>query len=141
MDKSNEYAYIGIKIVFTIISVLLMFPLMIHGGINYYRTLFIFLIGKIIDLAFGITRESNYRLRVWDMINQILGTAACAFSFCAMIPDFFALFKKYAIWVNMLLMLFVISCVLKDIFKFILLTIKINTISIESDRSIKRRVI
>ena len=50
-----------------------------------------------------------------------------------MISDFFALFEKYTVWVNAVLMLFVISCGLKDIIKFIALTIKINFIS-ENER-------
>lgn len=133
MDKNTEFAYTGIKIVFTIISVLLMFPLIWSGGVNYYRTLFIFLFGKIIDLAFRVNKEDIYYLRIWDIFNQILGTFSCAFSFCAMIPDFFALFEKYTVWVNAVLMLFVISCGLKDIIKFIALTIKINFIS-ENER-------
>lgn len=133
MDKNSEYTYTGIKIIFTIISILLMFPLMLDGGINYYRTLFIFLFGKVIDLVFRINSEDIYYLRVWDIFNQIWGTFSCAFSFCAMIPDFFILFKKYTVLVNMLLMLFVISCGLKEITKFIILTIKINFIS-ENER-------
>ena len=46
VSTNDDYAYTGIKIIFNLISVFLLFPLMWSGGIDYYRTLFIFLSKK-----------------------------------------------------------------------------------------------
>lgn len=127
MNCNNEYAYTGIRIIFMLISVFLMFPIVWDGGINYYRTLFIFLFGKIIDLFFLEPNERFNLFTFWNIINQIIGTIACAFSFCAMIPDFFNLFKKYTIQVNIILMICIVSYTFKDLMKFIILTVKRNS--------------
>ena len=133
MDRNNEYAYTGIKIIFMLITVFLMFPTMWEGGINYYRTLFIFLFGKQIDLFFLESNEKVKLFNFWNTINQVIGTIACAFSFCAMIPDFFATFKKFSIQINIILIICIVSYTAKDLMKFIILTIKRNSSPISHD--------
>ena len=129
MNGNNEYAYTGIRIIFMLISVFLMFPIVWDGGINYYRTLFIFLFGKIIDLFFLEPNERFNLFTFWNILNQIIGTIACAFSFCAMITSFSNLFVKYLIEVNCILMSCVVTFVLADFVKFIKLFINIHFIS------------
>lgn len=128
MNSKEEYTYRGIKIIFTIISVMLMFPLLVNGEQTYYRTLFIFLIGKVIDLFFKDENKDALWLKIWDIVNQYVGSVACAFAFCAMIPDFSKLYSVYVDEVNTALMLCVISCLLKDIAVQLYLTIKIKLI-------------
>lgn len=41
-----------IKIIFSLISLLLIIPMLLSGGDSYYRTLFIFLINRVIDMFF-----------------------------------------------------------------------------------------
>jgi hypothetical protein len=93
VNSEDKYAYRGIKIIFALVSVMLMFPLLVNGEETYYRTLFIFLIGKVVDLFFANESENKLFFKVWDITNQIIGAGACAFAFCAMIPDFAKLFK------------------------------------------------
>lgn len=52
MSPEDKYAYKGIKIIFSLVSVMLMVPLLVNTEQTYYRTLFIFLIGKVVDLFF-----------------------------------------------------------------------------------------
>ena len=120
VSTNDDYAYTGIKIIFNLISVFLLFPLMWSGGIDYYRTLFIFLFGKTIDLFFMKNKEEHFLLIVWNVFNQIIGIIACAFSFCAMVASFSKLFG---------MMICTITWILKDIAKFILLSIDVNFVN------------
>ena len=129
VSTNDDYAYTGIKIIFKLISVFLLFPLMWSGGIDYYRTLFIFLFGKTIDLFFMKNKEKHFLLIVWNVFNQIIGIIACAFSFCAMVASFSKLFGLYSIQINIGLMICTITWILKDIAKFILLSIDVNFVN------------
>lgn len=128
MDKNNEYAYTGIKIIFNLISIFLLFPLIWNGGIDFYRTLFIFLFGKVIDLFFTKNVETNRFLRVWEFVNQVLGMIACAFSFCAMVTSFSDLFIGYLLEINCILMSCAVTFILIDFVKFIKLFVSIHFI-------------
>ena len=99
------------------------------GGVDFYRTLFIFLFGKVIDLFFTKDIETNHFPKTWEFVNQILGIITCAFSFCTMITSFSNLFVKYLIEVNCILMSCVVTFVLADFVKFIKLFINIHFIS------------
>ena len=128
MDKNSEYAYTGIKIIFNLISVFLLFPLIWNGGIDFYRTLFIFLFGKVIDLFFTKDVETNSFLKIWKFANQVLGIVACAFSFCSMVTNFSNMFVKYLLQVNCILMSCVVTFILSDFIKFIKLFIEIHSV-------------
>lgn len=63
------------------------------------------------------------------IFNQIIGIIACAFSFCAMVASFSKLFGMYSIQINIGLMICTITWILKDIAKFILLSIDVNFVN------------
>lgn len=138
MSLEDKYAYRGIKIIFALVSVMLMFPLLVNEESAFYRTLFIFLIGKVVDLFYKDESEKKIFFRIWDIINQIIGAGACAFAFCSMIPDFANLFTNYLMQVNIALMSCVVSCMFKDIAELVFLAIKIKLISKEIDYNIKQ---
>ena len=129
MSTEDKYAYRGIKFIFSLISVFLMFPSFINGDSTYYRTLFIFLIGKVVDLFFKDESENVLRFKIWDIANQIVGATACAFSFCLMIPDFASILTLHLSNANIFLMACVLSCMIKEIALLIYLAIRTKRIN------------
>ena len=88
MEKENGKQD-GIKIIFSLISLFLMIPLLISNESgNYYRTLFIFLINRIIDMFFGENNSEKIFFIIWHLINQWLGVIACAIAFCSIDLEF-----------------------------------------------------
>lgn len=129
MNSKDEYKYRGIKIIFTIISVMLMVPLIKDGGQSFYKTLFIFMIGKVIDLLFNDESKDFIFFAVWDIINQYLGILTCAFSFSALMPDFISLLSdKASLAINYSLTVSVVSFLFKDIAIQVYLTIKVKLV-------------
>lgn len=123
MTTRNNYAYLGIRIIFTLIAVFLMVPLMRSGEASYYQILFVFLFGRMIDLIFVKFEGTPNWLKVWNMVMCIIGIVACAFSMCAMIPDFSELVKRYVVQVNIVLMFYVVLYIIKDVITFIYLAV------------------
>lgn len=138
MSPEDKYAYKGIKIIFSLVSVMLMVPLLVNTEQTYYRTLFIFLIGKVVDLFFKDESGNVLFFKIWDIANQIIGAFACAFAFCSMIPDFVLLFKDNLLQVNVVLMICVISCMLKDVAELVVLAIKIKSVKKEINYNIQQ---
>lgn len=62
MEKENGKQD-NLKIIFSLISLFLMIPPLINVEDSYYRTLFIFLINRVIDMFFR--RKTNETLFLW----------------------------------------------------------------------------
>lgn len=104
-----------IKIIFSVISLVLMVVPLLKGTAEYYRTLFIFLINRVIDLFFQTEYDEPGFFSIWEFINQWAGAIICALSFCLMVPDFLSFFNtKVKTVVNILLFLTAVSFVTKD---------------------------
>lgn len=118
MGKDN------LKIIFSFISVFLMIPSMIHGDDGYYRTLFIFLINRVIDM-FGEDKKDEIRfLVVWSLINQWIGAMACAVAFSLIEPNLAAICKIYSRQINIVLFVIALSCVFKEMTVSVIASVK-----------------
>ena len=120
MKKENR----NVKIIFSLISLFLMLPMLLAGDSNYYRTLFIFLINRVIDIILQEKRDIPVFLMAWSLINQWLGVIATAVAFCSIAPDFANLFAKHSMVVNLALFIAAISCILNELLELIVISIK-----------------
>lgn len=123
MDKGNNKQD-NIKLVFSIISLLLMIPPLISGDTSYYRTLFIFLINRVIDMFYGKKNDENIFFIVWSLFNQWFGVIACSLAFCSLSPDFLDVCAGYSDKINNALFVAALSCVLKEMLAQIVRSVK-----------------
>lgn len=114
----------NLKIIFSLISLFLMIPPLINGDVGYYRTLFIFLINRVIDMFFARREQESVFFIVWSLINQWIGVMACAVAFSSIAPDFAALCMPYSTQINICLFVAAVSCVLKEMMELIVLSVK-----------------
>lgn len=113
MEKENGKQD-NLKVIFSLISLFLMIPPLISGDSSYYRTLFIFLINRVIDMFFKRKSNEAVFFVVWSLLNQWIGVVACAVAFCSIAPDFAKICKSYSNQINIALFVSGISCVLKE---------------------------
>lgn len=127
----------NLKIIFSLISLFLMIPPLISGDESYYRTLFIFLINRVIDMFFKRKSNETVFFVVWSLINQWIGVVACAVAFCSIAPDFADVCKAYSNQINTMLFVSAISCVLKEMAVLIVTSVKESLVKekIKSDVS------
>ncbi|MBO5474339.1 MAG: hypothetical protein J6A08_11250 [Lachnospiraceae bacterium] len=123
MEKENSKQD-NLKIIFSLISLFLMIPPLINGDNSYYRTLFIFLINRVIDMTFKRKNNETVFFVVWSLINQWIGVLACAIAFCSIAPDFAEICKSYSDQINITLFVSAISCVLKEMIVLIVISVK-----------------
>lgn len=123
MEKENGKQD-NLKIIFSLISLFLMIPPLINGQNSYYRTLFIFLINRVIDMFFKRKTNETLFFMVWSLLNQWIGVVACAIAFCSIAPDFAQICKSYANQINIVLFVSAISCVLKEMAALIVVSVK-----------------
>lgn len=125
----------NLKIVFSLISILLMIQPLINGQNSYYRTLFIFLINRVIDISFETENKEGIFFTIWSLINQWIGVIASAVAFCALTPGFMTIFNSYSKNVSIFLLVSAISCVFKEMLILIIISVKEKLIleKIESD--------
>ena len=78
----GEYGSKSLKIMFSLITIFLMIPLLVSNNDdkNYYRTIFIFLASKDIDLLTTSSVVNIKMFRYWDFINQFVGSILAALS-------------------------------------------------------------
>ena len=138
MEKENGKQE-NLKIIFSLISLFLMIPPLISGDNSYYRTLFIFLINRVIDMCFGRQSNESTFFAVWSLLNQWIGACACAFAFCSMVPDFAAICKSYSNAINIILFLSAMSCVLKEMVVLIAASVKESLIKEKLKSEINER--
>lgn len=112
------------KIVFSLISLLLMIPPLVNGDDSYYRTLFIFLINRVIEMFFKRRSDEAVLFVVWSLFNQWIGVVACAVAFCSIAPDFTAVIEAYSHQINIVLFVSAISCVLKEMIELVVISVK-----------------
>lgn len=112
------------KIIFSLISIFMMLPPFISGDTSYYRTLFIFLINRVIDMCFKKNKNDITFLIVWSLINQWVGVVACALAFCSLDPDFQMICEKHSALINVCLFVAAVSCVLKEMSLLVVLSVK-----------------
>lgn len=124
LNKQGE----NIKIIFSIISLCLMFIPLVKGTDDYYRTLFIFLINEVIDLLFGLKNIKIRFFSIWAFLNQWLGVVACSIAFCLMVKDFYHICSKYIQNINLSLFTLTISFVLFDLSYLIFVSYKTNVV-------------
>lgn len=136
MEKENSRQD-NLKIIFSLISLFLMIPPLINNENSYYRTLFIFLINRVIDMFFQRKSNETIFFVVWSLINQWIGVLACAIAFCSIAPDFAKICKSYSNLINIILFVSAVSCVLKEMALLIVLSVKERLIKekIKSDVS------
>lgn len=121
-EENNKQDYL--KLVFSLISLLLMIPPLINFETSFYRTLFIFLINRVIDMFFRKRNNENTFFVVWSLINQWIGVIACSLAFCSLEPDFLSICDPYSDKINIGLFVAALSCVLKEMLMLILQSIK-----------------
>lgn len=114
----------NLKIIFSLVSLFLMIPPLINGDNSYYRTLFVFLINRVIDLSFERKTNEAVFFVVWSLLNQWIGVLACAVAFCSLAPDFAEICKFYSGQINIALFVSAISCVLKEMTVLIVISVK-----------------
>lgn len=136
MEKENGKQD-NLKIIFSLISLFLMIPPLINGDNGYYRTLFIFLINRVIDMFFKRKSNETVFFVVWSLLNQWIGVLACAVAFCSIAPDFAEICKSYSNQINIVLFVSAISCVLKEMVALIVASVKESLVKekIKSDVS------
>lgn len=122
-----------IKIIFSLISLFLMLPPLMSCDSNYYRSLFIFLINRVIDMLYDDNNNEPVFFIIWSLLNQWISLFVCAFSFCLLAPDFAEICKNYTKQINIILFVSAISCVLKELMILIIISIK--------QKIIKRKII
>ena len=113
MERENSKQD-NLKIIFSLISLFLMIPPLTNGDKSYYRTLFIFLINRIIDMSFQQRSNETTFFAVWSLVNQWVGTVACAGAFCLLSPDFADFIKTFSNQINISLFVVAFSCVVKE---------------------------
>lgn len=118
-DRSDN-----IKIIFSLISLLLMIPPLMKAEESYYRTLFIFLINRVIDMFFKGKSHEKIFFVVWSLLNQWIGVVACAVAFCSISPDFVKIFQSYNKIINIALFVSAISCVLREMVPLIIKSVQ-----------------
>ena len=123
MEKENGKQN-NLKIIFSLISLFLMIPPLINVEDSYYRTLFIFLINRVIDMFFRRKTNETLFFVVWSLLNQWIGVVACAIAFCSIAPDFAEICKSYANQINIGLFVSAISCILKEMVTLIVISVK-----------------
>ena len=123
MEKENGKQD-NLKIIFSLISLFLMISPLINGEDSYYRTLFIFLINRVIDMFFRRKTNETLFFVVWSLLNQWIGVIACAIAFCSIASDFAEICKSYANQINIGLFVSAISCVLKEMVTLIVISVK-----------------
>lgn len=123
MDKENNMQD-GFKLVFSLISLFLMMPLLINGDESYYRTLFIFLINRVIEMFFKSNGNESRLFIVWALVNQWFGVIASAFAFCSIVPDFAQMCMPYSRQINFALFTVASSCVLKEMLVLVVRSVK-----------------
>lgn len=138
MEKENGKSD-GLKIIFSLISLFLMIPLLIDGDNSYYRTLFIFLINRIIDMFFIRKDNEAIFFIVWSLINQWVGVLACAIAFCTIAPDFAQICESYSNQINIVLFVAAISCVLKEMVVLIVASVKESLVKKKIKKDVNER--
>ena len=123
----------NIKIIFSLISLFLMLPPLMGCDSNYYRSLFIFLINRVIDMLYDDNNNEPIFFIIWSLLNQWISLFVCAFSFCLLAPDFAEICKNYIKQINIILFVSAISCILKELMILIIISIK--------QKMIKRKII
>lgn len=123
MDKENNMQD-GLKLVFSLVSLFLMMPLLINGDESYYRTLFIFLINRVIEMFFKSNGNESWLFIVWALVNQWFGVIASAFAFCSIVPDFAQMCMPYSHQINFVLFMVALSCVAKEMSVLIVRSVK-----------------
>lgn len=113
-----------LKIIFSLISLLLMLPPLINNDNSYYRTLFIFLINRVIDLFFAKENHEKAVFIAWSLLNQWLGAFACVLAFCSLVPEFLIICQSFSSFINIGLFVSAVSCVLLDLVLLIYKSIK-----------------
>ena len=128
----GEYGSKSLKIMFSLITIFLMIPLLVSNNDdkNYYRTIFIFLASKDIDLLTTSSVVNIKMFRYWDFINQFVGSILAALSRALLFDDFASIFNDKIIWyLKICLILSVLSIILKELFELLVLGIKTKLIT------------
>lgn len=128
----GEYESKSLKIMFSLITIFLMIPLLVSNNDdkNYYRTIFIFLASKDIDLLTTSSVVNIKMFRYWDFINQFVGSILAALSCALLFDDFASIFNDKIIWcLKICLILSVLSIILKELFELLVLGIKTKLIT------------
>lgn len=123
MEKENGKQD-NLKFIFSLISLFLMIPPLIDCDKGYYRTLFIFLINRVIDMFFKNKNNESVFFVIWSLLNQWIGVVACAIAFCSLEPEFAEICKSYSNQINMILFVSAVSCVLNEMIELIITSIK-----------------
>ncbi len=138
-DNEKRKDIKDIKIIFSVISLLLMIPMLLNGGDSYYRTLFIFLINRVIDMFFEKGNNESAFFAVWSLLNQWVCVGTSAIAFCSLSPDFAGVCISYAVYINIILFISATLCVLKEMLQMIQTSIRekkiIEKIKSEMDRN------
>lgn len=109
----ENYTYKVCKLIFSLISLFLMLVPLLNGDSGFYKTLFVFLINRVLDLL-SKERIAAYFFRIWALINQWMGVIVCALAFCSMIPEFAKILMIPGKWVSGVMFAVAASCVVQE---------------------------
>lgn len=135
-DNNNQD---NLKIIFSLISFFLMIPPLLNNEAGYYRTLFIFLINRVIDMFYKVNTEEHVFFTIWALINQWLGVIACAIAFCSITPDFQKTCEVHASVINIAIFVIAVSCILKDMLGLIVISVREKLIIEKIKEDMNRR--
>lgn len=98
-NKSNNLIMPVMELLFSIISVLLMLPIIEKLEEEYYRVIFIYLIRYILKSISEPPKQQCLFLRIWSLMNIILGFMATALSFGLMSGELRDFLKDVSIYI------------------------------------------
>lgn len=114
----------SIKIVFAAVSLLLMVPPLVNGDENYHRTVFIFIINRVIDICFTSKKNEHIFFIIWSFVNQWLGIIVSALAFSLIAPDFAKICSPFVFVMNTAMFVCACSYILKDMASLIVQSAK-----------------
>lgn len=129
----------NVKMIFSLISLFSMLVPLTSGDESYYRTLFIFLINRAIDLFFRKEDDSLFFI-IWNMINELIGIFACSLAFCMMTSEFVKMMGGYALVISSLLYFSSVSFVAKDVVCLLTASVKIHKVELEIRKDFKKEM-
>lgn len=114
----------NLKVIFSLISLFLMLPPLFTNEPSFYRTLFIFLINRVIDMLFGEQDDYTLFFKIWALINRWMGVLVSAIAFCLLNSDFSKLFSIESLQIiNIGLFVVALSFVLKEMIMLIVISV------------------
>ena len=140
LQMESEYSIRSMKFMFSLITIFLMLPLLVakDNYNDYFRTIFIYLASKDLDILATNASIPKFMFKCWDFLNQFVGCIFAALS-CALLYDGFAkVFSQNFVWmIKIAIFLCVISMAMKEILELFALGIRTKNITQNINNTLK----